>query len=767
MTELPGNSLPEKRLIRLAEFCFRHRRLVLGIWCIVLLAALAIGRIVPPSYRADYQTPGAEATEVFDLLAERFTDRKGDSIYLVFSASEGIDGPAHRERIESLLAEVEEFPHVTSVDSPFDFFGSMQRAPNGTTAFAMVNLDRTIDKLTNLDRQYQKKFLNLVNPGTREGLAVEVSHFVSSMALGNETIALFFATLVLLIAFGSLFATGLPILTALFGLGVGTVLGGCLTHLVESPDWAATVATMIGLGVGIDYALFIVTRYRAGLGEGLDPQKAVVKAMATAGRTVLFAGCTVVFSLIGMLAMRLSYVNGVFVLSAVAVTTMLAASLTLLPAVLGFVGRKIDRFRIPFVGAGNPTGDQGFWYRWSRSVQKKPWTALVAGTIAMAVFTLPIFSLRSGLPDDGNRPEEETSRRAYDLLTEGFGPGFNGPLLLFVDTRDAIDSGPVVDKLEAALRAADGVAFVAPTLMNPERDSAIMGVYADTSPQAKETEQLVKNLRRNIIPPIVSGTGIRALVGGFTAISIDQANYIMNRLPWFIGAVVLLSFFLLTVVFRSPVVALKAGILNLVGIAAAYGVMAYAVNGTWLGRILNIPETPVPAFVPMIMFAVLFGLSMDYEVFLLSRIREEYDRSGDNSRSVADGLAVTARVITAAAAIMVFVFGIFIFDPNVFIKQIGLGLTVAVLVDVTLVRIVLVPATMELLGKANWWMPKWLDRMVPNMNRCQNGVSLPRTENQEEQPENKIFERIQDEDNLKPIDPAPPDHPRPTRPRDH
>jgi RND superfamily putative drug exporter len=556
-----------------------------------------------------------------------------------------------------------------------------------------------------------------VRPGVHGGLTVEVTSFVSSLALGNETIALIFAAVVLLMAFGSLLAMGLPIMTALFGLGVGAALGTGLTRILETPDWAATVATMIGLGVGVDYALFIVTRYRYALSKGLSPRSAVAAAMSTAGRAVLFAGGIVVLSLLGMVTMRLKYMNGVLSMSVVAVLVMMAASLTLLPAVLGFVGNNIDRLRIPFFKTANSSEGTGAWYRWSRAVQRRPWTAFGAGAIVIAFLTLPLFSMHLGLPDDGNRPVHETSRRAYDIMTAGFGPGFNGPLMVVVDGRDGtVAPFPLLTRLMKEINALDGVAFVGPIIPNPALDAAIILVYSAASPQSKKTERLVRTLRNDVLPAIVAGTGMKGYVGGFTAISIDQAGYISSRLPWFIGTVVLLSFFLLTVVFRSPVVAFKAGVMNLLSIAAAYGVMAYAVNGTWLGRLLHIPETPVPAFVPMIMFAVLFGLSMDYEVFLLSRIREEYERSGNNSGAVADGLAVTARVITAAAAIMVFVFGVFIFDPNVFIKQIGLGLASAVFVDATIVRIVLVPSTMELLGNANWWMPPWLKRVLPDLH---------------------------------------------------
>jgi putative drug exporter of the RND superfamily len=703
-------------LIHLADLCYRHRWLVLGTWVILLVLMVVVGRRYPAQYHANYQTPGAEATKVFDLLDARFESRKGDSILIVFFSESGARTPETQREVEKVLTKVATFPHVASVISPFSSEGANQIAWTGYTGFAVVNFDRTIDKLANLDADYQKKFLDLVHPGTRNGLQIEVSTFVASRSLGSETIALAFAAFVLLIAFGSVLAMGLPILTALFGLGVGASLGTILSRFLETPDWAATVATMIGLGVGVDYALFIVTRYRRTLAKGLLPRAAVITAMATAGRAVLFAGGTVVVSLLGMLTMGLDYLYGMLCLSGIAVIIMLAASLTLLPAILGFIGVNIDRFRIPFVGATPTKSHHGFWYRWSRIVQHRPWITLCAGTLVLLVITIPLSHLRFGFPDDGNNPKKETSRRAYDLMTASFGPGFNGPVLLVIDAQSAQDVQQAFNQLMAKLQLAPDVAFVMPPVFNPAGNAAIINVFPVSKPQSKQTEQLVKSLRKEIIPPIVVSTGTKVFVGGFTAISIDHGVYMLSRLPLFIMTVVFLSFLLLILVFRSPLVAFKAGVMNLLSIIAAYGVMSYAVNGTWLGQLLNIPETPVPAFVPMIMFAILFGLSMDYEVFLLSAIREEYVRIRNNGFAVADGLAVTARVITAAAAIMVFVFGVFIFDPNVFIKQLGLGLATAIFVDATIIRIVLVPATMELLGNANWWIPHWLDRILPDIN---------------------------------------------------
>ncbi len=701
-------------MIRIADFCYRRRRYVLAAWVLVFVAVIVAGGSLPAKNRANYSTPGAESGKAYDLLKGRFPARQGGSVKLVFAGS--IDDPAVKAQVDEVIAAASARPHVTGVSSPYAADGASQISSDRSVAFAEVYFDLAFDKLANADPKFQKNFLGAVDHGPRPGLDVEVSTFVAEQQIGSEFIGLIFAAFILVLAFGSALAAGLPILTALFGLGIGATLGGIGSRFIETPEWAATVAAMIGLGVGIDYSLFIITRYRQSLANGLSPREANITAMGTAGRAVLFAGGTVMISLVGMLTMGLSFLNGVAASAVFAVVTMLAASLTLLPAVLGFVGKNIDRLRVPFTGRSSHQGTKAFWYRWSRVIQRRPWVAFVGGALVLVVITLPLFSLRFGFPDEGNNAKTETSRQAYDQLAKGFGAGFNGPLLLVADLKGASDPSGALAKLTDATKAAEGVTFVAPAVPNAAGDTAIVNVFPTTKPQDKATAKLVHRLRDTVIPAAIGPTGAKVRVGGFTAISIDQSDYIARRLPIFIGSVVFLSFLLLTTVFRSPLVALKAGIMNLLSIAAAYGVMSYAVQGTWLGRLLSIPETPIPAFIPMIMFAILFGLSMDYEVFLLSRIREEYLRTGDNGVAVADGLAATARVITAAAAIMIFVFGVFIFDPNVFIKQIGLGLTAAVLVDATIVRMILVPATMELLGNANWWMPAWLGRLLPEVH---------------------------------------------------
>jgi RND superfamily putative drug exporter len=505
------------------------------------------------------------------------------------------------------------------------------------------------------------------------------------------------------------------------GLGLGVALGGVwlMANVLQVPDFGVQLATMIGIGVGIDYALFVVTRFRSALDDGHEPRQAVITAGATAGRAVVFAGTTVVISLAGLLLMGRDYLLGVALATSLTVLVVVAASLTVLPALLGFAGRNIDRLRLPCFRHGNG-GRHTLSWRLSRVMQRRPLLAGLAALVVLLVLAAPAVDLRLGNPDAGNGPTNFTSRRAYDLMSDSFGPGANGPLLVAVDLDDIQEAGgsvPAVDRVVAGIEATDGVASVAPPVLNDAGNAAVVTVVPATGPQDKATEDLVHTLRDDVLPAAVDGTGADASVGGTTASFIDDSEHTSSRLPWFIAGVVALSFLLLMTAFRSLAVPIKAAVMNLLSIGAAYGVMALAANGGWLGDLVGIENaTPVPAWLPMFMFAILFGLSMDYEVFLLTRVREEYLRTRQNRRAVADGLASSARVITAAAAIMVTVFGAFVLEDVVFLKLAGLGLATAVLVDATVVRMVLVPATMELLGDRNWWLPRWLERLLPHLD---------------------------------------------------
>jgi RND superfamily putative drug exporter len=482
-------------------------------------------------------------------------------------------------------------------------------------------------------------------------------------------------------------------------------------NVLNTASFTPQVAAMIGIGVGIDYALFILTRYRAALSRGATGEDAIGEAMATAGRAVAFAGCTVVVSLLGMLVMGISFVQGLAVGTSCAVLVAVGAAATLLPAVLAVVGRGVNRLH---VGRRRvPAAGTGMWARWARLVQRRPKVVAGVGLAALVLAAAPLFAMRLGFADEGNDPVASTTRRAHDLVVAGFGPGSTGPIAVVMDT-SAPGSSAQIPRLLDRLRAEPGVVAVSPAQASPSGRAAIAQLIPATGPQDARTVTLLRHLRTQVVPAATAGTEAR--LGGQTAAGIDFAHVIGRRLPWFIGSVLALSFLLLLGVFRSVLVPLKAVLMNLLSIGAAYGVLVMVFQWGWAGGLLGVDgHAPIEPWAPMMLFAIVFGMSMDYEVFLLSAVREAYDRSGDNAEAVVHGLTATARVITAAAAIMVCVFGTFVLSDVRALKLIGLGLAVAVAVDATLVRVVLVPATMELLGDANWWLPRWLDRILPRI----------------------------------------------------
>jgi len=554
-----------------------------------------------------------------------------------------------------------------------------------------------------------------------ETLQIEVAGAVAALArtvaIGSEGIGLIAAAVILLIVFGSAVAMGLPLLTALFGLGIAMALGEVLRLVVDVPDWSANVVAMVGLGVGIDYALFIVTRFRSSLADGQEPRQATLTAIETSGRAVLFAGITVVISMLGILLTGQAALTG-FALSVVlAVLVIMLASVTLLPAVLGFAGRNIERLHVPFVSRNVTAYDTTRWYRWSRFIQHRPWLAATGSLAVLLALAAPFLGMRFGFPDATNDPQGSTTRQASELMADGFGPGFAAPLLLVARGSTGDELSRSTDAVGATLRTVAGVAFVSSAALNQAGDTAVLTVVPTTAPQSEATETLVDTLRSESIPAAVAGTPLAIDVGGIVAARVDITRAVADRFPLFVGGVLLFSFVLLMMVFRSVVVPLKAVLMNLLSSAAAFGVLALAVNGGPVGDLVGIPEAiPVPILLPVGIFAILFGLSMDYEVFLLSRIKEEYNRSGDNALAVADGLAKSARVITAGAAVMITVFFSFVLGADVLGKMFGIGLGAAILIDATIVRMVLVPATMELLGDRNWWLPAWLDRLLPDID---------------------------------------------------
>ena len=734
------------------------------------------GRRRGSSYDAALDIPDSDSADGFDVLEEHFPElgAGGQSGTIVFRADQGVDDPEVAAAMEELFALVNAgFPDESGVAahpgatviSPYSEQGQAQVAREGSLAgelaYAQVNLAADID----LTESALIGEAIVEHAPAIEGLEV----LPGGAPLGEgelpetELIGLAFAVVVLILAFGSVLAMGLPIAVAVGGVGAGIGLTLLFSNLYTVPDFTLTVGAMIGLGVGIDYALFIVTRFRGGTHGGLSPRAAMLAAMDTAGRAVIFAGITVVISLLGMLIIGIRLVSGVGIGASVTVLLTMISSITLLPALLGLAQERVETTRwrglitagfvaVALFGAGTglaPLAAGGailaaltllasfavgplrqevprrpakpvretFAYRWSRTIQRSPWLWLGAATIVLLVLAAPALGLRLGVADESTYPEDSYTRRAYDLLAEGFGEGFNGPLLITV-VPGADDAPDAVSALEQALYLTPGVATV--TLPLPDDptgpDAFVMTLIPTTAPQDEVTSNLVTRLRHDVVPAAVAGTDLDVKVTGSAAANIDLTDFLARRVLVFVGVVLALSFVLLMLVFRSLLVPLKAVTMNVLTMAATYGVIVALFQWGWGGQLLGVAGAPIEPFMPMILFAIVFGLSMDYEVFLLSRVREEYVRSDDPVESVADGLATTARVITAAAAIMIVVFGSFALEDDRLIKMLGTGLASAVLLDVTLIRMLLVPATMELLGARNWWMPDWLDRIVPRLS---------------------------------------------------
>jgi RND superfamily putative drug exporter len=701
----------------LAAWSYDHRRRVLVLWIGLLVVASAASGLVGNAYQDRFTGGNAESQQAEDLLQAKFPAFAGDNADVVVRTDGAVTSPANKTTLTTLVDKLKGLPHVAAVRSPFDQGGQGQISSDGHIAYAEVQFDQ---QSVDLPKAAIRRVIDTAEAARASGFEVQLGgqpiEFVLAPSPGStEFIGVAAAVVILLIAFGSAIAMGLPIVTALFGIGISYAVVAFLSHGLVVPSFGPQLAAMIGLGVGIDYALFIVTRYRQALDDGAGPRTAVIHAIDTSGRAVLFAGCTVVISLLGMMLLGVSFVYGLAFGTIAAVLLVLAGSLTLLPGMLGFAGHAIDRLRVRGIRARSTPSAHSVWYRWSREVQRRPVVSALGALAVLVLLALPVFSMRLLFTDAGNDPSNLTTRQAYDLLAEGFGPGTNGPLVVAVDLTGGGGQG-VVNQLAKAIGSTPDVASVVPPQLNDSSDTAVIVAIPRSSPQAEATRTLVERLRDQVIPSATGSSGSRALVGGVTAAGVDAAQYFSQRLIWVIGGVVLLSFLLLMVVFRSIAIPVKAAVMNMLSIGAAYGVTVAVFQWGWLGSVIGVQKGPIDPWIPLFLFTILFGLSMDYEVFLLSRIREQWLRTGDNATAVADGLALTARVITAAAAIMFCVFASFVFGDVRVLKVFGLGLAVAVLVDATIVRMVLVPATMELLGKANWWMPAKLGRVLPTVH---------------------------------------------------
>lgn len=708
---------------RLADLAYRRRGRTLLAWLAVLLLAVGLSAAFAGEYKADYSAPGSDSSQAQELLETRFPSQAGDTVDVVVHAEDGVETASVRADVQALLADLAGVRHVDSIDDPYATPGGV--SADGRTLVAHARLD--VVNPVDMPVADSERMIAIAESAAGGGLDVALGGQTISQGeaaeVGSEIIGIAAAAVILLLMFGSVVAAGLPLLVAVAGLAVSGVLTTLLIRVVDAPDWSTSLATMMGIGIGIDYVLLMVTRFREWRAAGLDPRAATVATLDTAGRAVMVAGTTVVISMLGLFAMGLSFMRGAALVTILGVVVVMAAAATLFPALLGYLGRHVDRLRLPLgrrrpveVAVGGHVVPSRAWMAWSRLIDRHRIVAAVVGVVALLALASPYLDVRYGFPDAGNNKEETQTRQAYDMLADGFGPGMNGPLLLVAEL--PADGGTAaLDAVTGAVRSAPGVAAVSEPALNPAGDTAVITVVPAAGPQDPRTEDVVALLRDTTIPEVTVGTDVDVYVGGVTATSIDSTDNTAKRIPLLIGGVVFLSMLLLLVSFRSVAVAVKAAVMNLLSVAAAYGVVALVLQGGWAGQLVGIDtETPLPAFVPVIMFAVLFGLSMDYEVFLVSRMREAWLRTGNNERAVLEGLASTGRVITAAAAIMVAVFAAFIPSPDVVLKVIGVGMASAILIDATVVRLLLVPAVMHLLGRANWWLPSWLGSRIPQLH---------------------------------------------------
>jgi RND superfamily putative drug exporter len=704
---------------RFATWCTGHRKTVIIGWIVALVVAIGISSAVGSAFSEDFKLPASDSTDAFNLLESKFPAQSGDTATIVFKAEGGIKSPPVRRTMEGLFVEAEALPHVSEVASPYAGGGAAAIDKDGKIAYATVQYDVFTNEL---EKDDTKKLVDDAGAASGSGLQVELGGQPIEEARAEEEgdasfmIGLLAAVVILLLTFGSVVAMGLPLVTALFALGVGLSLVTLGTHVFDTAEFAPQLAAMIGLGVGIDYALFILTRFRNGLDEGLESRDAAIAAVDTAGRAVLFAGVTVIIALMGMLLLGLSFLYGVAVAAALAVLMTMIAALTLLPALLTIAGRRVDKLRIPGLKRAPSTAEDTRWFRWSREIQRRPVaSALLSGGLLL-ILCIPTLSLRLGSNDAGTDPAGTTTREAYDLLAEGFGSGFNGPFSIVAALPSKGDDAALTE-LHKTLVGEEGVAETTPVMLNPAQNTGVFQVYPTTSPQSEKTTELLDHIRDELVPAVEKRTGAQVHVGGITAIFEDFGTAITDKLPLFIGVVVLLSALLLMVVFRSVLVPLKAIVMNLLSIGAAFGIIVAVFQWGWGASLIGVDNTgPIIAFFPIFLFAIVFGLSMDYEVFLMSRIHEEWEGSHDATMAVTRGLALTGRVITAAAAIMVTVFLSFMIGEDRIIKLFGLGLASAIFIDAVIIRSVLVPALMQLFGKSAWWLPGWLDRILPRLH---------------------------------------------------
>jgi len=728
----------------LARWCHRHRLAVVLLWIALLLGLGAAAVASGSKYSSSFSLKNTDSAKAYQLLSAEFPGQNGDSATVVWHDSAGsVRSAAVQTRVNSVLSAIARMPGVNAVSSPYadtgiDSGGSGQISADGHTAYASVQL---ADGKAAPSAAGLRALVQTAQRASTGSLQVEVGGSAvqgteQSPDSNSELVGIIAAAIVLFAVFGSLFAMALPILTGVAGVGGGILAIGLLSHAMNVADFAPTLGALIGLGVGIDYALFIVTRFRCALRSGLPVGEAIGTAVNTSGRAVLFAGGTVCIALLGMMVLGLGFLDGVALAASVTVGFTVLASLTLLPATLGLLGLRVfgrrERRRLELGGWSEDThgteDKRGWWRRWAGSVERRPRLMSLLALAMMVVLAVPVLTLRLGASDSGNDPAGTTTRKAYDLMAEGFGPGVNGPLTLVADLPPATGAGAVsqsaladdkaaLSNLVVALERTSGVAAVEVGAQSADGRVEVINVVPASSPESKQTTGLISTLRQQVIPKAEAGSGLKAYVGGLTAVYADFAAVLGGKLPLFVGLIAALGFLLLVVAFRCLLVPLTAAVMNLIAAAASFGVVTAFFEWGWGSDKLGMGGAgPVEAFLPVMMVAILFGLSMDYQVFLVSRMHEEWVRHRDNARAVKIGQVETARVITAAATIMICVFCAFAVGSQRVIGEFGIGLATAVALDAFVLRTVLVPAVMHLFGRANWWLPAWLDRILPHLH---------------------------------------------------
>ncbi|MFE7816384.1 MMPL family transporter [Streptomyces sp. NPDC057433] len=706
----------------LARWCVRRRLITVLLWLLALGGVAAGAFATGNAYSNDYKVPGTESGHATELLREGFPALSGDSDTVVWHTPSGsVRDSGVEQSMTRTLDRMADLPGIAAVAGPYGDDGTGGISADGRTAYATVTYD---DLAKDIDEAEAAAVLDAAEAARTDGLQVELGGSAAALTGAPEghlaeVVGVVVAAVVLFLAFGSLAASLLPIATALVGVGTAYASIVLLGHVMTVADFAPMLGMLIGLGVGIDYALFIVTRHRRGLKRGLSVAEAATEAVATTGRAVVFAGATVCIALLGMLILRLNFLNGVAVAASLTVLLTVAASVTLLPALLSLIGMRAlsrrERRRLAEAGP-QPEPPTGFAARWAAFVERRPKLLGALALAVMAVLALPTSSLHLGTSDQGNDPKTSTTRQAYDLLADGFGPGVNGPLTLVTEVDGAADR-LALDTLGPALRETEGVAHVGPVVHSADGGTAYLTVVPESSPQSQRTSDLVDRLREDVLPRAEAGTALDVRVGGMTAGYDDFAEVIVDKLPLFVGVVVGLGCLLLLLAFRSVVIPLKAAAMNVAAVAAAFGVVVAIFQWGWGSELLGLGSGgPIEPFLPVIMVSVLFGLSMDYQVFLVSRMYEEWLETGDNRRAVRVGLAETGRVINSAAVIMISVFLAFVLTGDRVIAMFGIALAAAVALDAFVLRTLLVPALMHLLGGANWWLPARLDRILPRIS---------------------------------------------------